>query len=96
MPLLEHVEGDGWLTWTGVRLGIVSYVIDVWRTGRSSDPMQDRQTDVRLAHHSVSADGPLMLHLADGRTLSGFLSADGSNVSIMDAAVRASNRTRHV
>jgi hypothetical protein len=81
--LLEHVEGDGWLMWAGVRLGIVSYVIDLWRVERTSDPMQDgTQTDVRLIHHSVtvpqSADGPLTLHLADGRTLSGFLSADGS------------------
>ena len=41
MLLLEHVQGDGWLMWAGVRLGMVSQVIDVWRIERTADLMQD-------------------------------------------------------
>ena len=81
--LVEQVVGEGWLTHGAVRLGQVSYAIDVWRIERSWDPGQDgTQLDVHLTHHTATApkadDALLTLHLEDGRTLGGFLSADGS------------------
>ena len=83
--LLEHIQGDGWLFRAGIRLGQVSYVIDVWRIVRSLDPERDgTQLDVRLRHQTLtvpsSDEMPLILHLADGRTVAGFLSADGSRL----------------
>ena len=90
--LVEHIRGDGWLTQAGEGLGQVSYVIDVWQVERSRGRAVERsrgpakdglEINAHLTHHTVNDvpandTEPLTLHLADGRSIAGFLSPDGS------------------
>jgi hypothetical protein len=82
--LVEQLAGDGWLLCGGVRLGQVMYVINVHeiRTSLGARAISATEAHVRLLNHTVTVDDDrvLQLCLADGRTISGFLSLDGARL----------------
>jgi hypothetical protein len=81
----NQFAGDGWLLSGGVRLGQVTYVINVYevRTARD-DQVAGTELTVGLRNHSITAaqthGQPVTLRLYDGRQVRGFLSEDGASL----------------
>ena len=91
--IVEQLAGDGWLMSGGVRLGQVTYAIDVNEIRTSLGPSAVTGTEfrVRLVYHSIDANlwqGHLLtLALHDDRRISGFISPDGAHLSRTGALV---------
>jgi len=81
--IVEQLAGDGWLLSGGVRLGQVTYAIDVQevRTSRGPGVVAGTELRVRLVYHSIDVErwqGQLLtLALHDDRRITGFISTDG-------------------
>jgi hypothetical protein len=84
--LVDQVAGDGWILRGRVRLGPVTYAINVFevRTTHRGHALSGYQLHVRLLNHAidpvVNVGHPLTLALHDGRTVTGFLSDDGAEM----------------
>jgi len=84
--LVDQLAGDGWLLHGGVRLGQVTYAINIFevRTSRQDRVLGGSELVVRLFNHSIDAslytDAVLTLALRDGRSLTGFISEDGTQL----------------
>ena len=84
--LVEGLSGDGWLLSGGVRISQVAYVIEVRevRTSHNGQALVGTEMTVHLRNHSISGsrwgDQLFTLVLKDQRTITGFLSADGTQL----------------
>ena len=81
--LIDQLAGDGWLRSGPVRLGQVTYTIDIHevRTSFGQHAVSGTELRVRLLNHSIDPaayQGQLLtLELYDGRLVQGFISDDG-------------------
>ena len=84
--LVDQFVGDGWLRSGRGRIGQVSYVVIVHeiRTFHDSHVVTGTEISVRLHQHSIDQarwlEQVVTLELHDGRRISGFLSADGTQL----------------
>src|SRR5690242_19781450 len=80
---IDQLAGDGWLLSGPVRLGPVTYVIDVHvvSTSLGHHAINGMEFRVRLLNHSLDPAAHqsrlLTLELHDGRQIVGFMSDDG-------------------
>jgi hypothetical protein len=83
---VDQLAGDGWLLAGPVRLGPVTYAIDVYeiRTSLGDHATSGTEMRVRLLNHQLDAEtcqGQLLtLELHDGRRVPGFISRDGARL----------------
>jgi hypothetical protein len=92
---LETLSGRGWISLDGIRLGDVTYSIDVWQqfvsTADGGALPASRQAAGRVVDHSLHTshlfDRVVRLHLEDGGHWDCFL--EGDRLKAAGALVRA-------
>jgi hypothetical protein len=84
--LVNRFAGDGWLLRGGMRLGQVTYAIDIFevRASLGGSLVTGTEARVRLLNHSLDVprwQGEVLTHeLYDGRHIAGFMSDDGAQL----------------
>lgn len=83
---IDQLAGDGWILRGGVRIGQVTYAINVYdvRTSHADHALTGTELAVRVMNHTIDASAHagqlLTLALKDGRTVTGFISDDGTRL----------------
>ena len=89
--LIGQLAGDGWLLCGPLRLGSVTYAINIHevRTSLGNRAIAGTDVQIRLLNHTIDAatcDGRLLtLQLHDGREIRGFMSPDCARLVLTSA-----------